>query len=762
MAAVTPTTTNVLNNKSLVSSANYLTDLDSTYSKHVTIDKNNIHIPNGVVHSVELSVSIFNKSNLTDDVFTSTSTVNSNSSMLAYLNGIDTEVSSIIGDATITSVASVNANTIEDLSFNLECSTTETVIKNISVKVSYGNVVKYDIKSISNDYIKLFTNAGLLTKEELSRVALSIESIDSIVNVSENMDDVNTVSTNINNINTVKTNISDINTLASDIGSVNTVNDNINKVVNVSDNIEEIKTSNLHYNEIKTVSDHISNVDTNALNISDINTNADNILDIKNVSTNISDVNTVSDDLNLVDSSVKKVSSNISDVNLLSDNMTDINTVSDNISGVNTVSSNINKVSTVNEHINNLNILSSNINKLITDANNIGSISIVANDLNLSSWNNISDAGSITEAVVVEELTGSRIEIVSEHIPQIVATGNNIADVVTVASLEDTMNTIIYNMNDINTASQNALTATAKATAANNSAIDANDSETMARKWATEPENVPVTGIAGSGTEEYSAYHYAKKAESVLGGNITLDSLYDVDTTGVQNGALIMYDSNDSRWRDYDFQHNPYIGFDVNANHTVTHGQTTWNSIEGTINVGLENGNALRVGQNNIRKVTNESGSIILSGALVMHDGVSSTTGRIKVKSFTSGFNDAIKLYGLSMQSITNNGSGIIVLDGKVNGLNTSGSTVGETWNDGDTLYSKPNSNGLMTKVVPADNELKIVVARVVKSDSINGILEIGFNAINENSYYTKVQNDILLDSKVPLSGDFTLDLGGL
>ena len=67
-----------------------------------------------------------------------------------------------------------------------------------------------------------------------------------------------------------------------------------------------------------------------------------------------------------------------------------------------------------------------------------------------------------------------------------------------------------------------------------------------------------------------------------------------------------------------------------------------------------------------------------------------------------------------------------------------------------------------MTKIAPADNELKIVVASVIKAHHANGTLEIRFMPFNENAYYTKVQNDILLNSKVPLGGDFTLDLGEL
>ena len=135
---------------------------------------------------------------------------------------------------------------------------------------------------------------------------------------------------------------------------------------------------------------------------------------------------------------------------------------------------------------------------------------------------------------------------------------------------------------------------------------------------------------------------------------------------------------------------------------------------------------------------------------------------RINVKPFTAGFDEAIKLYGVATQSIIDDSDGIITIAGKVRGLDTTGASVGEVWVDNDILYAKPNDNGMMTKIVPADNELKIVVASVIKAHNVNGTLEIRFIPFNENAYYTKVQNDILLDSKVPLNDGFTLDLGEL
>ena len=176
--------------------------------------------------------------------------------------------------------------------------------------------------------------------------------------------------------------------------------------------------------------------------------------------------------------------------------------------------------------------------------------------------------------------------------------------------------------------------------------------------------------------------------------------------------------------------------------------------------MGLENGSVLQAGQENIRKITNNSGALISNGTLVMFNGTNGVSGRINVKPFTAGFNEAIKLYGVATQSIASNADGIITIEGKVRGIDTTGASVGEVWADNDILYAKPNGNGRMTKIAPADNELKLVVATVIKAHHANGTLEIRFTPFNENTYYTKVQNDILLSSKVPLNSDFILDLG--
>ena len=206
----------------------------------------------------------------------------------------------------------------------------------------------------------------------------------------------------------------------------------------------------------------------------------------------------------------------------------------------------------------------------------------------------------------------------------------------------------------------------------------------------------------------------------------------------------------------------PNIGLDTtNTTSPIRAGQFAWNQDEGTADLGLPGGSTLQIGQENVRTIRNGTASTIANGTLCMFDGTIGNSGRIKVKPFTAGFNEAMYLYGVATQTITPGSDGIITIEGKVRGIDTTGASVGEVWNDEDILYAKPNDNGRMTKVMPADNELKLVVATVIHAHT-NGVLEIRFTPINENLYYTKVQNDIILNNKVPLNSDFILDLGEL
>lgn len=617
---------------------------------------------------------------------------------------------------------------------------------------TYDNIAITGLSAVLSNFQSQINGAGLFTCiASFSYTNFVINNVATIdIKINSKSDDIKTYGLNVN-ITKDSTELYDINGTVSDtLKILPTValfdSELISNIGITVDNADSIKTNALNIGSINNVSTNINSVNTVSIDIANVNAVGTNINDVKTNALRAMEIKRVADDLNAVDLNGRS----------------DIIVVSDNLSkGIDSeivkVSENIDSVITSGEHSAEIDIVANNIASIVVDANNISSINLIASDLTMAGLYNIVDAGSIVDNIDTTSPGTSMIETVSDNIVNVNAVGSNINAVIGVNNNETNINSIVSDVipviAEILLSDENAATATAKA-------LEASNSETMAHKWSSEPEDSIVAGVLGV-NEEYSAYHWAKKAEAAAGGNITLDSLYDVDTNGILDGGMIRYDLATTSWKSYDFARNDKLGLDTTANITVGIGEIAWNADEGTADLGLPGGSTLQIGQENIRTIRNSTASTITDGTLCMFNGTIGNSGRIKVKPFTAGFNEAMYLYGVATQTITPGSDGIITIEGKVRGINTTGASVGEVWSDGDILYAKPNDNGRMTNVVPADNELKLVVATVIHAHT-NGVLEIRFTTMNENMYYTKVQNDILLNSKVPLEGDFTLDLGGI
>lgn len=490
-----------------------------------------------------------------------------------------------------------------------------------------------------------------------------------------------------------------------------------------------------------------------SLNNSDtaVNRNIDSSLydNVKKVASVVDDILAIGEDLDLGDTSKIKI---------VSENIPSIDTTGSNIISIVSVAENMDKIvslDSIKEDLQSATIIKDYINEIVIDANNIGSIVTVSNDLSLTGWSNLLDAGSISDNVTVEPSGQSYIKTTAENIEDVTLVGGSINSVVTVATNIADVNIVADNIVDIQNAEENANIASTKASEASTSASNALASKNLAHKWAQELEDVPVIGTVGI-DDEYSAYHWAKKAESVAGGSITLDSLYDVDTSGITQGGLIRYDET-AGWKAYDFTNNDKLGFDL-AGSLISTGEMAWNPDEGTLDIGLNNGSVLQVGQENNRLVRNATGSTILNGTVVMFDGTVGNSGRVKVKPYTGVKGTEMYIYGVTTQDILSGSDGYITIEGKVRNINTTGSSVGETWLDGQVLYAKPNDSGRLTNIEPTDTEIKIEIATIINAHT-NGTLEVRVVPIDRNFSYSRGDSDVRY---LPLVGDFNLDLGGI
>lgn len=168
----------------------------------------------------------------------------------------------------------------------------------------------------------------------------------------------------------------------------------------------------------------------------------------------------------------------------------------------------------------------------------------------------------------------------------------------------------------------------------------------------------------------------------------------------------------------------PSLQFDTEATVNVIEGQLAWNQADGTLEIGMGGGNVVQqVGLENYFRVKNQTGSTITAGTVVMASGAVGNSGRLLcTPAVASTSIPNIYTMGIATETILNGEDGFVTQFGLVRGINTTGSSVGETWADGDILYVNPTTAGKLTKVVPTAPIPKIVVAMVVHAHS-NGQL---------------------------------------
>jgi len=170
------------------------------------------------------------------------------------------------------------------------------------------------------------------------------------------------------------------------------------------------------------------------------------------------------------------------------------------------------------------------------------------------------------------------------------------------------------------------------------------------------------------------------------------------------------------------------ITFDTTGGVTVGQGQIAWNSNDGTIDIGMGyDAVTQQVGLEQYFRI--KASAAITDGQCVMFTGAVGASG-VLTGAPATGVTNPQYIMGVATMDIANNGFGYITSFGIVRGINTTGSSVGETWADGDILYYNPAYTGGLTKVEPIAPLPKVVVASVVNAGSgVSGSLFIRVQA---------------------------------
>lgn len=158
-----------------------------------------------------------------------------------------------------------------------------------------------------------------------------------------------------------------------------------------------------------------------------------------------------------------------------------------------------------------------------------------------------------------------------------------------------------------------------------------------------------------------------------------------------------------------------YLQFNTGATVTPAVGKIWWDGGT-TMNMGMTANVTAAVGETLYTYV--KASAAITKGDVVVQDGAVGASGVLKGKPAPTGLTDAQSILGVAAESIALNGFGLIQTHGYLTGLNTTGTSVGETWADGDQLYYNPAYVGGLTKVKPSAPYIKLPMGEVVNAGS--------------------------------------------
>jgi len=124
----------------------------------------------------------------------------------------------------------------------------------------------------------------------------------------------------------------------------------------------------------------------------------------------------------------------------------------------------------------------------------------------------------------------------------------------------------------------------------------------------------------------------------------------------------------------------------------------------------------IRVGE--AEYVYAKASSAVAKGQLCYHTGAVGASGVITVAPTPLALTDPNQIVGVAAETIALNGFGLIQISGDLRGFNTTGSSVGETWADGDPLYYNPAYVGSFTKTKPVAPTQKTYIGEVTNAGS--------------------------------------------
>ena len=169
----------------------------------------------------------------------------------------------------------------------------------------------------------------------------------------------------------------------------------------------------------------------------------------------------------------------------------------------------------------------------------------------------------------------------------------------------------------------------------------------------------------------------------------------------------------------------PYIQFFNGAAVTSAAGRMWYNSNDGTLNFGMGGGNITQqVGEELF--VYGKATATISDSPLqiVYKTGTIGASGVITFAPTVSGLTDSSLFVGCATEPIASGSFGRVTCFGNIHGIDTTGSTFGETWAAGDTIWYNP-TNGNPTKTKPSAPNIKVQLGTVINVSATLGTFAV-------------------------------------
>jgi hypothetical protein len=160
----------------------------------------------------------------------------------------------------------------------------------------------------------------------------------------------------------------------------------------------------------------------------------------------------------------------------------------------------------------------------------------------------------------------------------------------------------------------------------------------------------------------------------------------------------------------------PWLTFDTTASGVPPDvGTVAWDGGT-TLGIQMTPNVLLKVGE--AEYIYARASSAITKGQVCYHTGAVGSSGVTTVAPAPIGLTDPNQIVGIAAESIALNDFGLIQISGDIKGFDTTGSSVGETWADGDPLYYNPAFVGSMTNTKPVAPNQKTYMGEVINAGS--------------------------------------------